>query len=460
VKRIDVLPDDVLLDIFNFYVDVSQSYGGRKAIEAWRSLIRVCQRWRSLVFASPRRLNLHLYCTPDTPARDKLDVWPALPLIVSDGASLFRMDNVIAALGQSNRVRQVDFYLTAQELEKVFAAMQVPFPELTDLRVASNLKRPPVIPDSFLGGSAPRLRSFTLDTIPFPSPGLPNLLSSATHLVNLILSDIPRSGYIPPEEMVPLLSVLSSLRILYLEFNSPPDRVSRNRPPPKRSILPALDEFRFMGVSEYLEELVTFIDAPQLDEMRIRFSMQLDFDCPRLAQFINRTPPLSTRNKARVQFGNWSNSVLLVRSRTLELEMEIAWREPDQQLKSIVQVCNSSLHPLSTVEDLYIERQHREIVWEEYTTAIEITLWLQLLIPYTSAKNLYISKEFAPGIAAALQDLVESTTTEVLPGLQNIFVEEFDSEPSGPFQEDIGQFITARQLSGHPVAISVWNEPV
>jgi hypothetical protein len=73
-------------------------------------------------------------------------------------------------------------------------------------------------------------------------------------------------------------------------------------------------------------------------------------------------------------------------------------------------------------------------------------------------KDLYISKQFAPGIAAALhwQELVGGTITEVLPGLQNIFVESL--EPSGPFQENIGQFVAARQLSGHPIAISNWNK--
>ena len=67
--------------------------------------------------------------------------------------------------------------------------------------------------------------------------------------------------------------------------------------------------------------------------------------------------------------------------------------------------------------------------------------------------NLYLCKEFAPGIAAALQELVGDRITEVLPSLENIFVEGL--EPSGPFQENIGQFVTARQLSDHPVAISV-----
>ncbi len=70
-------------------------------------------------------------------------------------------------------------------------------------------------------------------------------------------------------------------------------------------------------------------------------------------------------------------------------------------------------------------------------------------------KNLYLSKEFAPGIAAALQELVGARITEVLPNLQNIFVEAL--EPSGPFQENIGQFVAARELSSHPVAISDWD---
>jgi hypothetical protein len=81
---------------------------------------------------------------------------------------------------------------------------------------------------------------------------------------------------------------------------------------------------------------------------------------------------------------------------------------------------------------------------------------LDLLLPFTAVKNLYLSKEFAPGIAAALQELVGGRITEVLPSLQNIFVEGL--EPSGPFQENIGQFVAARQLSGHPIAISVWDK--
>jgi hypothetical protein len=77
------------------------------------------------------------------------------------------------------------------------------------------------------------------------------------------------------------------------------------------------------------------------------------------------------------------------------------------------------------------------------------------MVAITAVKNLYLLKEFAPSIAAALQDLVADRITEVLPRLQNIFVEALKS--SGPFQKSIGQFIAARQLDDRPTAISDWE---
>ena len=123
------------------------------------------------------------------------------------------------------------------------------------------------------------------------------------------------------------------------------------------------------------------------------------------------------------------------------------------QLSSIEQVCNSSLHPLSTIEDLYIEHRCSELVWKN---GIEDTLWLGLLLPFSTVKNLYLSKEFAPDIVAALKELVAGRITEVLPSLRNIFVERL--EPSGPFKDKIGQFVAARQLSDHPVTTSDWDK--
>ena len=409
------------------------------------------------MFGSPRRLNLRLVCTPQTPAKDSLDVWPTFPLIIEAiGLVSSAMDNVIMALGQSNRICQVWFLLLGGwQLEKVLTPMQVSFPELTDLRLRS-YGETPVIPDSFLGGSAPQcLRYLHLDNIPFP--GLPKLLLSATHLVNLLL-DIPHSGYISPKEMVASLTVLPCLESLTLEFQSPqsrPDWESQSLPP-KRSILPALKYFWFKGVTEYLEQLVACIDAPQFDKFYIRLFNPIDFDFPRLAQFINITPTLHASDEAHVRFYDGAADVVLrcptSKNRPHVLRITISCKEPDWQLSSIEQVCNSSLPNVSTVEDLYIEHEYLELVWKD--NAIENSLWLEVLLPFTAVKNLYLFKEFALGIAAALQELDGGRMTEVLPSLQNIFA--VGLAESGSILENIGQFIAARELSNRPIAVFNW----
>jgi hypothetical protein len=392
-----------------------------------------------------------------------------LPLIVEGSMAIASgTDNIIAAVGHSDRVCQLillDF--ADRQLEQVLAAMQVPFPELTDLRLSSFTSddEMPVIPDSFLGGSAPRLRHFFLDGIPFP--GLPTLLLSANHLVDLRLFRIPESGYISPEAMVALLSALSSLEVLYLEFEYleylPDGKIeTRCPPPPERSVLPVLEYFRFNGVPEYLEDLVTIIDAPQLNKLHISFFDPIDFDTQQLAQFVNRTSKLGKRDEARVEFNDRSARVLFE-----TLEIFILCREPDLRLSSVAQVCNSSLP--STVEDLYIEHPNSKLFWQNdaidntrrlrlvrQNGAIENAQWLQLLLPFTTVKNLYLSNELGPGIAAALQELAGARITEVLPSLRNIFVEKL--QLSGPLQENIGHFVSARRLSDHPVAISDWDK--
>ena len=457
--QFDVLSDDVLIEIFDFYVIVEPNRVKHET-EAWQTLVHVCRRWRYLVFASPCRLGLRLYCTPRTPARDTLDVWPALPLIIGGDLISRDTDNVIAALGQRNRVRRVDLILDGRKLEEVLAPMLVSFTELTDLQLYSHSEIPTVIPDSFLGRSAPRLRILTFYSISFP--GLPKLLLSATHLVDLRLYRLPHSGYISPETIVASLRVLSSLETLYLVFLSPrsrPDWGSRRPPPSKRSILPALYDFIFKGVTEYLEELVSRIDTPQLSSATITFFNQIDFVCPRLAQFIDCTPALRERDEAHVQFDDIFVNVTL-RHRASppyedDLSINIPCEEQDWQLSSIEQVCNS-LPPssLSCVEDLYIEREFWGSSWKVDT--IENALWLELLRPFITVKNLYLSKEFAPGIAAALQELVVGRIMGILPNLQNIFMEGL--KPSVSFQETIEQLSASRRLSDHPITISDWDK--
>jgi hypothetical protein len=105
------------------------------------------------------------------------------------------------------------------------------------------------------------------------------------------------------------------------------------------------------------------------------------------------------------------------------------------------------------LEDLYI---YKCIYWQlDLKDNVENRLWLELLHPFAAVKNLYLSEESALRIAPALQELSEGTRTmEVLPCLQNIFSEGLES--SGSVNEGIGQFVAARQVVSHPIAVSRW----
>ena len=473
---INTLPEDVLLEIFVFYVDETEDedddtspFDEKGMIESWQTLVHVCRRWRSVVFGSPRRLKLQLVYTCNTPARDTLDVWPPLPLSIrarSDHPILDPMKSadIISVLECRDRVHEIIFEnVLYSDLKNISKAMQEPFPELTNFLITvwhgetDGTEPVPPLPDSFLGGSAPRLQDFTLSSIPFPA--LPKLLLSTTHLAYLALQEIPHSAYISPEAMATVLSALTSLGFLELGFRSPrsfPVQASRRPSLPTRSVLPLLERLEFKGVTEYLDDLVSRIDAPQLGSgfLGITLFNQIFFESPQLIQFISRSR-FKSPEKAQLTFESRAARIALssITSNTRDLTVRTLCRELDWQVSSLEQVCASCLPPLSTLEDLYITQDtDSEPDWKDN---VENALWLELFHPFSNVKNLYLSEEFAPRIVPALQELVGARTSEVLPILENIFVEGLGL--SGPIQEGIGKFVAARQVTDHPLALSRWD---
>ena len=446
---IEVLPSTVLLEIFSFYVH------RRGADEdVWRTLVHVCRQWRIVVFDSPRRLNIRLLCTPRRPLK-MLDVWPALPIVidfVATGKQPKGMANIVVALKQHSRVRKIHIRGIPNSLMKKFAEMEKPFPELTYLKLHSHDDgNVPILPDSFLGGSAPRLRTLNLSGIPFPAVRK-LLLSTSRNLVTLRLWSIPHSGYISPQPMVTCLSALTALRSFGLGFRSPQSRISRGtrRPPPlTRIVLAALTKFRFKGNSEYLEDIVSLVDAPLLDHFSITFFHQLIFDTPLLRHFISRTETIKAHYRGNLSFYDGRAEVIFSpQEGTADHEglfLGISCKPLDWQLSCLAQVCSSSFPLLSTLEHLKIVsyRSH----WQD---DIEGTQWLELLYPFTSVKDLDLSDGLVLLVAPALQELTGARVTEVLPILQNILLDVL--ELSRPTEKAIQQFIDARQRSGLTVA--------
>ena len=391
--------------------------------------------------------------------RELLDVWPALPINIEsifNTASLIEgADNIVAALEHNDRVCYVDLEdVPSPLMERFAAAMQQPFPELTHLTLSlwSDDETMPVLPETFFGGSAPRLRYCEVDYLPFPA--LQKLvLSAGHHLVHLSLLWTPHSGYDSPEAVVNCLSAMTNLEQLSIGFRSHPEQ--RLSPLTRtRTIFHALTHFTFVGASEYLEDFVSRIDAPQLFFFIIQLFHQHVFDVSQLNQFIGRTDKLRAFDTADVTFRNDSASVTLPREAwpfdLPKLRLAISCDSFDWQLLSMTQICGS-LPSLPTLEHLHICEELWQPYWHD---DMDNTQWLDFLYPFTAVKNLYLSKRFALYVMAALQELAKERVMDVLPALQNLYLEGL--QPSGPVQAAIGQFVVARQLSDHPVTVEHW----
>jgi hypothetical protein len=430
-----------------------------EAVWDWHKLVHVCQRWRQVVFASPLRLNLQIRCSHGTPVRKNLDIWPTFPIIIEYTAphwQIFRdvdEDNIIAALEHPDRVRTVRLSLTGPQLGRIATAlaMQERFPVLTDLILLSGGKDSPVIPGGFLGRSAVCLQKIELDGIPFPA--LPVLLSSTSNLVTLDLRNIPQTGYIPPEAMVAGLAMLTRLTSLRIEFRSPIARPTLIcLPPATRTVLPALTNFTFWGVREYLEGFTARIDTPQLHSIFICYLNQLvDFEVPQLWQFIDHSEDLSQAMRCSVKFQH--GSVSFVAGPTThfpepesfgdylrDIVVRIRCEGMDWQVLHISQVLNQISTVLAHMLHLAIYSGSINPKPED----MDDFEWLQLLRPFSSVQTLFVSKKFAGHVCRALEDIPEEMATEVLPALDMLCLED---QPVSSAHK----FITVHAESGCPV---------
>ena len=121
-----------------------------------------------------------------------------------------------------------------------------------------------------------------------------------------------------------------------------------------------------------------------------------------------------------------------------------------RKLSFPIPTLTSSFSSICKVEHLYIYGpDDLQSVWKDDVEGVQ---WPEVFLPFAAAKNLYLSKKITRFVAPALQKLVKESVTNVLPALESIFLEEL--KPSRRVQGTIRQFIAARQLLGHPVAVS------
>jgi hypothetical protein len=287
------------------------------------------------------------------------------------------------------------------------------------------------------------------------------LLLSTRDLVNLALELFPVSGFISSEAMVDILSALTKLKTFRLNFDPSKHfhswtHEARQRPPAlTRVVLPALTKFDYEGNSEYLEGIVSRIDAP-LDRIAVTFTNNqlMVSDISSFSDFIGRTKIPNGPYRADTFFSRFNVEISLFQRKgasdlkVLSLCIPCLWYSVDSQLSSLAQACHTLLPPLPSLELLGLYNsnllQHAEV--ENLNTRC-----MELLLSFTTVKDLVLHEVVGSSVASSLQELVAERGTEILPALQNIFLEGF--QPSGLIPEGIAKFISARELTGHPILV-------
>jgi len=308
------------------------------------------------------------------------------------------------------------------------------------------------LPDSFLGGSAPRLQTLKLCHISFPA--LPNLLLSATDLVDLSLTRLPHSGYISPEAMVACLSSLYRLKSLQLRFASPLSRPDQpSQPPQTRVVLPALTNLILAVMAKYSEDFFARIDTPVLNQLDMDFILDPTFDIPYFKQFIGRAKNLKPYKAATLMIS--PSRIVLELDQPGGSMLRIPSLRLGVQVVSMARVCQQLSPLFSLIERLdFISNISSSVLQVE--DDIEFTTqFLQVFRPFTAIWSLRVCRSLVPSIATALKGLIGESATNVLPSLRNLFLG--GPEIFGTVQEAIQPFVTARRLSGQPVVVHHWE---
>jgi hypothetical protein len=362
-------------------------------------------------------------------------------------------DNLLAAFKHRDRICEIYFIDVTEYyngLGGVGLVMDAPFSALTVLDIRSYNFPGPLFPDSFLGGSAPSLRSLHLQAIGYRA--LPKLLSSASGLVHLHLTDI-LDWCLPPEELVDSLSLLTRLEQLEIRYQvglEPRSVHASRRPPPlTRTVLPVLTSLVFSGEGEHFDPLFAHTHFPQLKDVDIAFFNPVIFDVSQISRFIGQTEAFEVFDQAYMLFNRHLDTVDLTLSPSKgitcghSLMLSIECEGTVWYLMSWAR----TRHPLPF--DIF----HRRL--PDWANDVGNAQWLELLGHFTAVENLYLSQDLALFIAPALQELStgEGAMMEVLPVLTHVFIEGLERSESGPVQAAIGKFVAARELSGHPVAV-------
>ena len=446
----------------------------------WYRLAQVCRRWRFIVFTHPRLLDLPIISTntnpiwetpvtPDfLPADIPIIMWYRSPL--SDKAA----DDIFGTLKNPARICEIDIDMTRSLLRKCKPLLEESFPALEYLRLGSQgttSGRALVIPDNFLGNSAPRLRVVHLQNTVFPT--LPRLLSALQNLVSLQLENIQGECIFTAQEFAFGLSSTPQLEFLKIGIHGD----IRPRPftgiqivPHIRAVLPSLLEFQYMGHSSYLNDLAYMIDTPIVEQIGATFVSDrwgCDFFgvWPLCSLFAaGEELRSSRRHTTRIQFLEESvifahhficsttSSPGSLRVRFVDCGLRKKFLD-DVMLVSEIFLRFQSLgimHKVTRVEIGGFPSRNRRVM--------DADSWLYLLRTLSGVERLYVTGTVVTNVMFTLAEVSVEKTREILPALRHLHLPDVPSlyisaDSDIRMTADIKRFVAARKLCGLPISV-------
>ncbi|KAI0258226.1 hypothetical protein BC834DRAFT_847509 [Gloeopeniophorella convolvens] len=500
-STIPLLNDDVLLEIFEWYITCRPEYryvrGKARSVFVLRELIHTCRRWRHLILRSAERFNVGLYCTYGTPVTDLLTRYPSLPIhleyraLEDETLTPEDIEGILRAIReQSHRLQYVDINAPGHHVQQILAAMDSYFPFLwhlyimphgRDNQLPKSANRPGafILPPAF---AAPRLTHLKLN-----EPRLlaePKIFPHLPAIRELTLWNIPSVALLPPELLIDLLSTTPLLRGLDISFQFPglPYRGIGTTPwhaPIKSTLgLPHLFSFYFHGAHEYFDDLASRISVLSLKYFSTTFFNRL---------------PIPPGNSESLSYRFWKPLVVDCRSVMVDFtqdsvkatsryeggsmtERGVHWTwklnssQFDWQVASAAEFFQSLAPELLQVNSLmlYFGFERKPPEWLDVSEPED---WCDILRSFSNVKTLKVYWELRHDVSRSLMSNGVEASLDILPELRTIELakRDFDaslnllSEPpilglggdddGGSGEEVFAHFIEARKGINRPVSI-------
>ncbi|KAI0253922.1 hypothetical protein BJV78DRAFT_139886 [Lactifluus subvellereus] len=468
---IDVLPEDVLLEIFGSYRQAFEQEPRYEWIwnskNGWFKLAHVCRKWRCVVLSSSSRLHVRLLFTSRRPPRAVvLTRLPPLPIVVDYSEAtiqtLKEQNRATAALRYPNRACGIAIKGSHLLSDGVRRALNRPFPILESFKLHSGYRCE--VPTTIFRGSAPSLRRLHLQNVTFPS--VSQLLSSTTGLVQLEL-DLDTDTIVclsPAASLLTHLQAMPCLRRLQLRVRrlTSPTTSIPVFPTRAADVVPLLrlTHFQFSGSTACFEALAAGLAASFLQDLEIKLN---DYSptFPHLSRFIGDVEGLFFAVRVDITSGAIDAALISMLTHSHSIDEPPRRIAIQNGMTWSVQIGTAFGARLTTAEQLFLQRPEQS-VFQFHKDPIA---WRGFFEQLQNVKILRVGRDLFLKVARFLSNSGEPPLL-LLPALEEIELRLAAAAPSvAPPISDVEReevlstfsaFIAARQQVGHPVRIS-WN---